>query len=66
MDALFDQITDALKGGDDVRLAPLGTFSAKDIGAMKGRNPRTGAEIDIAAHKRPGFKASKTLKDALN
>lgn len=66
VDAVFDAITASLKGGDEVRLVGFGTFAAAQRQASKGRNPATGAEIDIPASIQPKFKAGKGLKDALN
>ena len=65
-DAIFEAITGALKGGDEVRLTGFGSFSVAQRAASKGRNPRTGEEIDIAASKQPKFSAGKGLKDAVN
>ena len=65
-DAVFAAITDALKGGDEVRLLGFGSFSVAQRAASKGRNPRTGEEIAIAASKQPKFSAGKGLKDAVN
>ncbi len=66
VDALFDTITGALASGDDIRLVGFGTFAVTNRAATKGRNPRTGEEIDIPASKQPKFKAGKGLKDAVN
>jgi len=66
VDAVFATITDALKGGDDVRLVGFGTFSVTTRAATTGRNPRTGETIQIPASKQPKFKAGKQLKDAVN
>ena len=55
LDAVIDTITDSLKSGDQVVLVGFGTFSVKDRAARTGRNPQTGAPIEIAA-----------LKDAVN
>ena len=66
IDAVFEGITNALKGGDDVRLVGFGTFSVAQRAATTGRNPRTGEAIQIAASKQPKFSAGKVLKDALN
>ena len=49
-----------------MRLVGFGTFAASQRKATKGRNPATGAEIDIPASTQPKFKAGKGLKDALN
>ncbi|HBD10701.1 MAG TPA: DNA-binding protein HU [Porticoccaceae bacterium] len=66
LDGAVDAITQALKKGDPVSLVGFGTFAVKHRPARKGRNPRTGQEIDIAAATVPGFKAGKALKDAVN
>ena len=51
--------------GDAVTLVGFGTFSVKKRAARKGRNPKTGEAIDIAASTVPDFKAGKSLKDAV-
>ncbi|SIN76722.1 nucleoid-associated protein HU-beta [Salinivibrio sp. ES.052] len=66
LDAFVDSVSETLKSGDQVALVGFGTFSVRERSARKGRNPQTGAEIDIAAAKVPGFKAGKALKDAVN
>ncbi|EGG95255.1 DNA-binding protein HU-beta [gamma proteobacterium IMCC1989] len=66
LDAVLETIESTLKNGDPVTLVGFGTFSVKDRAARTGRNPQTGAPIQIAAAKIPGFKAGKSLKDAVN
>ncbi len=66
VDGVFSAITDALKKGEEVRLVGFGTFSVAQRAATTGRNPRTGATIQIPASKQPKFKAGKGLKDAVN
>lgn len=66
LDAVVESITDALKTDDSVSLVGFGTFSVKARAARTGRNPQTGAPINIAAAKVPSFKAGKALKDAVN
>lgn len=66
VDSVFTAITDALKGGDEVRLVGFGTFNVSHRAASQGRNPRTGEAINIAASKQPKFRAGKALKDAVN
>ena len=66
LDSLIAAITSELADGGDVALAGYGTFKVSDRATRKGRNPQTGAEIQIAAAKVPGFKAGKALKDAVN
>ena len=66
VDAVFDCITASLSGGDEVRVVGFGTFSVSRRAASTGRNPQTGATIQIAASMQPKFKAGKALKDAVN
>lgn len=66
LDAVIGSVTDALKEEDQVVLVGFGTFQVKDRAARTGRNPQTGAEIQIPAAKVPSFKAGKALKDAVN
>ena len=57
---------EALKEGDQVALVGFGTFAVRERASRSGRNPQTGATIEIAACKQPAFKAGKALKDAVN
>jgi DNA-binding protein HU-beta len=66
LDATVEAITNALKSDDSVSLVGFGTFSVKDRAARTGRNPKTGAPIEISAAKIPSFKAGIALKDACN
>jgi DNA-binding protein HU-beta len=66
LDAFTDSVTAALKKGDVVTLIGFGTFAVTERAGRIGRNPRTGAELKIAARKAPGFRAGKALKDAVN
>jgi len=66
VDAVFETITSALKGGGEVRLVNFGTFSVTRRAASQGRNPRTGEPIQIPASNQPKFKAGKGLKQSLN
>ena len=63
--AFTDAVTDALKAGEKVSLVGFGTFTVRERAARTGRNPQTGATIQIAAAKVPAFKAGKALKDAV-
>ena len=64
--SFIDNVTKALKKGDDVALVGFGTFAVGKRAARTGRNPATGETIKIAASKTPKFKAGKALKDAVN
>lgn len=65
VESIIDLITETLKSGQEVSVAGLGIFEAKERKGRIGRNPRTGASIEIKSMKVPKFRASKTLKDAL-
>ena len=65
VDAVFENITKALKKGETVPFIGFGTFSVKNRSARKGRNPRTGQAIKVAAKKMPHFKAGAKLKEAV-
>ena len=65
LDATIAAVTNALKAGDTVTLVGFGTFSVKERAARTGRNPQTGATLEIKASKVPSFKAGKGLKDAV-
>jgi DNA-binding protein HU-beta len=66
LDSFINSVTKALKGGDKLSLVGFGTFSANKRAARTGRNPQTGASIQIAAKNVAKFKAGKGLSDALN
>lgn len=66
VDAVFNVITSELKNGGDIRLVGFGNFSVSKREASTGRNPQTGAEVQIAARNVPKFQAGKGLKDAVN
>ncbi len=64
--SFVEAVTKALKSGDKVALVGFGTFSVGKRAARTGKNPQTGAKINIPAAKVPKFKAGKALKDSLN
>ena len=61
----FDEIAQRLAEGGRVELRGFGAFSTRDREARKGRNPATGAEIDIPASRQPKFSAGAQLKAAV-
>ena len=65
LDACLDAVTGALMTGDKVTLPGFGTFGTSKRSARSGRNPQTGATINIPASKAPRFKAGKALKEAV-
>lgn len=66
VDCIFENMTAALKGGEEVRLSGFGTFKVKERKARIGRNPQTGVEIKIEKRKTPRFSPAKALKDAIS
>ena len=60
--AVFASMSDTLKRGEKVVVTGFGTFMVRKRASRKGRNPQTGAEIQIPATKTPGFTAGKSLK----
>ncbi len=65
VDAVVNTIKNALAEGNSVGLIGFGSFEVKTRAARTGRNPQTGAELDIPEKKVPSFKAGKELKDAV-
>ncbi|WP_414901667.1 HU family DNA-binding protein [Sphingomonas flavalba] len=66
VDAVFAAIADAAARGEEVSLNGFGKFKVKESPAREGRNPATGATIQIAASKKLTFAAAKAVKDRLN
>lgn len=62
LSATVDAITEAVAGGEKVTVPDFGTFEKRERSARTGRNPQTGAAIDIAATSTPGFKAGTAFK----
>ncbi len=65
VEAVFAGIIDAAKKGEEINLPGFGKFKVKDSPARQGRNPATGATIEIAASRKLGFSPAKQVKDAL-
>jgi len=64
--ALIEIIGETLGNGDSIALVGFGTFEVRERAARVGRNPKTGAELKIAASKAPAFKPGATLKAIVN
>jgi integration host factor subunit beta len=64
--AVFERITDALVRGERVELRGLGTFGVKQRAAHAGRNPKTGAPVEVPARKAPFFRMGTELRAILN
>jgi DNA-binding protein HU-beta len=66
VDTIFSAITEAAAKGEEVSLNGFGKFKVKDVPAREGRNPSTGAAIQIAASRKLSFSPAKTVKEKLN
>ena len=66
VDGVFAAIADAAAKGDEISLPGFGKFKVKDSPAREGRNPATGAPMQISASRKLGFSVAKAVKDKLN
>ena len=66
IDAVFDGIVSGLKADKEAKFIGFGSFGVQARAARKGRNPRTGVEIEIAASNAVSFKAGKEFKESIN
>ncbi|PJE29164.1 integration host factor subunit beta [Pseudooceanicola antarcticus] len=66
VNTIFEEITEAMAKGNRVELRGFGAFSVKKREARTGRNPRTGAAVDVEEKHVPFFKTGKLLRDRLN
>ena len=66
VNAIFDEMVEALRRGDRVELRGFGAFSVKLRGPRQGRNPRTGAVVAVAKKAVPFFKTGKEMRARLN
>ena len=66
VEAIFDSIVRALRAGDKIEIRGYGSFRTRQRQPRVGRNPKTGARVEVPAKKIPYFKPSKELKDVVN
>jgi integration host factor subunit beta len=66
VNAILDEIVNALARGDRVELRGFGAFSVKHRDARLGRNPRTGAHVSVDEKAVPFFKTGKEMRERLN
>jgi len=66
VDGVFKAIADAAVAGQEVNLPGFGKFKVQARAAREGRNPSTGATVQIAASKKLAFQPAKAVKDRLN
>jgi integration host factor subunit beta len=66
VEIVFDSIIEALNKGEKVELRGFGSFRTRQRGARKGRNPKSGAAVEIPAKRVAYFKPGKELKEVIN
>jgi integration host factor subunit beta len=66
VDTILDNIVKSLREGDKIEIRGFGSFRTRQRNARVGRNPKTGARVEVPAKKIPFFKPSKELKDLVN
>lgn len=66
VNAILDEISDAMARGDRVELRGFGAFSVKHRPARVGRNPRTGAQVQVEQKYTPFFKTGKEMRERMN
>ena len=66
VNAILDEMVEALRRGDRVELRGFRAFSVKLRGPRQGRNPRTGAIVAVAKKAVPAFKTGKEMRERLN
>ena len=66
VEAIFDSVVRALRGGDKIEIRGFGSFRTRQRQPRVGRNPKTGARVDVPAKRITFFKPNKELKDLVN
>ena len=66
VEAIFDSVVRSLRQGDKIEIRGFGSFRTRQRQPRVGRNPKTGARVDVPAKRIPFFKPSKELKDIVN
>jgi integration host factor subunit beta len=66
VDTIFDAVVGALKSGDKIEIRGFGSFRIRQRKPRIGRNPKTGAKVEVPAKRVPYFKPSKELRDLVN
>lgn len=66
VESIFDSVVKALRANDKIEIRGFGSFRTRQRQSRIGRNPKTGARVDVPAKRIPYFKPSKELKDLVN
>jgi integration host factor subunit beta len=66
IETIFDSVVAALRAGDKIEIRGFGSFRTRQRNPRIGRNPKTGARVEVPAKRVPFFKPSKDLRDLVN
>ena len=66
VDTIFDSMRGSLEKGEGIEIRGFGSFTVREYGAYKGRNPKTGEMVDVPPKRLPFFKVGKELKERVN
>ena len=66
VNTIFDSMRESLEKGERIEIRGFGSFTVRDYGGYKGRNPKTGKIVDVPPKKLPHFKTGKELKEMVN
>jgi integration host factor subunit beta len=66
IETIFDSVVAALRSGDKIEIRGFGSFRTRQRNPRIGRNPKTGARVDVPSKRVPYFKPSKDLRDLVN
>ncbi len=66
VNCVFDTMTDALERGEGIEIRGFGSFTVRPYKPYSGRNPRTGAPVEVPAKRLPFFKVGKELRELVN
>jgi integration host factor subunit beta len=66
VESIFDSVVKALRADDKIEIRGFGSFRTRQRQSRIGRNPKTGARVEVPAKRIPYFKPSKELKDLVN
>lgn len=66
VETVFESIIRSLRSGEKIEIRGFGSFRTRERKPRTGRNPKTGARVDVPAKRIPYFKPSKELKDVVN
>jgi len=66
VNSIFDAMVDTLQSGERIEIRGFGNFTVREYKAYTGRNPKTGAPVEVPAKRMPFFKVGKDLRERIN